>query len=115
MLEGQPVYPPAPKSHFSKDLEFNADTHFCGSKHDFVYVKGGAIAKGKLKWWQRDGLYSFQFRRQIAQNDQIDVAPCARCFWIDKYNDCSVLNEAYLTKDRLACSSCSLVNEWMNS
>ena len=25
-------------------------------------------------------LYSFQFRRQIAQNDQIDVAPCARSF-----------------------------------
>ena len=80
MLEGQPVHLPAPKPHFSKDLEFNADTPiFCTSKHDFMYVKGGAIDERDIKMmavrW-----YSFQFCRQIAQNDQIDVALCARCF-----------------------------------
>ena len=80
MLEGQPVHLPAPKSHFSKDLEFNADTPiFCTSKHDFVYVKGGAIDERETEMMAVRWL-SFQFRRQIAQNDQIDVAPCARCF-----------------------------------
>ena len=44
MLEGQPVHLPAPKSYFSKDLEFTRDTPiFCTTKHDLVYVKGGVI------------------------------------------------------------------------
>lgn len=80
MLEGQPVHLPAPKSHFCKDLEFNSDTPiFCTTKHDLVYVKGGVIDEREtemmaVRW------YSFQFRRQIAQRDQISVPPCARCF-----------------------------------
>ena len=44
MLEGQPVHLPAPKSHFCKDLEFDADTPiFCTTKHDFAYVKAKVI------------------------------------------------------------------------
>ena len=44
MLEGQPVHLPAPKSYFSKDLEFTRDTPiFCTTKHDLGYVKGGVI------------------------------------------------------------------------
>lgn len=80
MLEGQLVHLPAPKSYFCKDLEFNADTPiFCTTKHDLVYVKGGVIDEREtemmaVRW------YSFQFRVQIAQSDQIAIAPCARCF-----------------------------------
>lgn len=80
MLEGQPVHLPAPKSHFSKDLEFVADTPiFCTTKHDFVYVKAGVIDEREtemmaVRW------HSFQFRKQIAQRDQITVPSCARCF-----------------------------------
>lgn len=80
MLEGQPVHLPAPKSHFSKDLEFVADTPiFCTTKHDFVCVKAGVIDEREtemlaVRW------HSFQFRKQIAQRDQITVPSCARCF-----------------------------------
>ena len=80
MVEGQPVHLPAPKCYFCKDLEFVADTPiFCTTKHDLVYVKGGAIDEREteimaVRW------YSFQFRRQIARNDQITIPPCGRCF-----------------------------------
>ena len=80
MLEGQPVHLPAPKSHFCKDLEFDADTPiFCTTKHDFVYVKAGVIDEREtemmaVRW------HSFQFRKQIAQRDQITIPTCARCF-----------------------------------
>ena len=80
MLEGQSVHLPAPKSHFSKDLEFTADTPiFCTTKHDLVYVKGGAVDEREtemmaVRW------HSFHFRRQIPQNEQLVIPPCARCF-----------------------------------
>ena len=80
MLEGQPVHLPAPKSHFSKDLEFDNDTPiFCTTKHDFVYVKGGVIDQMETEMmavrWK-----SFKFQRQIPQNEQLSIQPCARCF-----------------------------------
>lgn len=80
MFEGQTVHLPAPKSHFSKDLEFNNDTPiFCTTKHDFVYVKGGVIDGMETEMmavrWK-----AFQFQRQIPQNEQLSIQPCARCF-----------------------------------
>ena len=80
MLEGQPVHLPAPKSHFSKDIEFTADTPiFCTTKHDLVYVKGGVVDEREtemmaVRW------HSFHFRRQIPQNEQLAIPSCARCF-----------------------------------
>ena len=80
MFEGQTVHLPAPKSHFSKDLEFNNDTPiFCTTKHDFVYVKGGVIDRMETEMmavrWK-----AFQFQRQIPQNEQLSIQPCSRCF-----------------------------------
>ena len=93
MLEGQPVHLPAPKSYFSKDLEFTRDTPifctnleftrdtpiFCTTKHDLVYVKGGAIDEREtemmaVRW------HSFQFQRQIREAEQLSIPSCARCF-----------------------------------
>ena len=80
MLEGQPVHLPAPKSHFSKDLEFNNDTPiFCTTKHDLIYVKAGVVDQMEnemmaVRW------NAFQFQRQIPQDEQLSIPPCARCF-----------------------------------
>ena len=80
MLEGQRVQLPAPKSYFSKDLEFTRDTPvFCTTKHDLIYVKGGAIDEREtemmaVRW------HSFQFQRQIREAEQLSIPFCARCF-----------------------------------
>ena len=80
MLEGQPVHLPAPKSYISKDLEFTRHTPiFCTTKHDLVYVKGGAIDEREtemmaVRW------HSFQFQRQIREAEQLSIPSCARCF-----------------------------------
>ena len=71
---------PAPKLHFSKDLEFDKDTPiFCTTKHDFVDVKEGVIDQMETEMmavrWK-----AFQFQRQIPQNEQLSIQTCARCF-----------------------------------
>ena len=48
MLDGQPMHLPAPKSHFSKDLEFTADTQiFCTTKLELS--REGPSMRGKQK------------------------------------------------------------------
>ena len=80
MLEGQPVHLPAPKSYFSRDLEFKRDTPiFCTTKHDIVYVRGRVIDEREtemmaVRW------HSFQFQRQIRESEQLTVPSCAKCF-----------------------------------
>ena len=80
MLEGQPVHLPAPKSYFSKDLEFTRDTPiFCTTKHDLGYIEGGVIDEREtemmaVRW------HSFQFQRQIREAEQLSIPSCARCF-----------------------------------
>ena len=56
------------------------DTPIFGTtKHDFVYVKGGTIDQMETEMmavrWK-----AFQFQRQIPQNEQLSIQPCARCF-----------------------------------
>ncbi|XP_068696550.1 uncharacterized protein [Montipora foliosa] len=44
LLEGQTVHLPAPKSHYSKDIEFKHDAPiFCTGKEEIVFVRGGTI------------------------------------------------------------------------
>ena len=80
MLEGQPLHLHAPKSYFSRDLEFKRDTPiFCTTKHDIVYVRGGVIDEREtemmaVRW------HSFQFQRQIRESEQLTVPSCAKCF-----------------------------------
>ena len=70
---------PAPKSHFSKDLEFNSHADFCTTKHDLIYVKAGVVDQMETEMiavrWN-----AFQFQRQIPQDEQLSIPPCARCF-----------------------------------
>ena len=80
MLEGQLVHLPAPKSHFAHDLVFDKDTPiFSTSKHQLVYVKGGVVEERETEMmavrWK-----IFNFNRQIPQEEQKEVAPCATCF-----------------------------------
>ena len=71
---------PAPKTHFSKDLEFSRDTPiFCTTKHDLVFVRGGAVDEKETETmagrWR-----SFEFQRQIQEAEQLAIPSCARCF-----------------------------------
>ena len=44
LLEGQKVHLPAPKTHFSEDIEFTRDTPiFCISKEELSFVRGGVL------------------------------------------------------------------------
>ena len=44
LLEGQKVHLPAPKMHFSQDIEFTRDTPiFCTSKEELSFVRGGVL------------------------------------------------------------------------
>ena len=71
---------PAPKSHFSKDLEFNNDTPiFCTTKHDLIYVKAGVVDQMETEM-MAERWNAFQFQRQIPQDEQLSIPPCARCF-----------------------------------
>ena len=50
LLEGQTVHMPAPKSHFAKDLVFDADTPiFSTGKHELSLSKRGVLMKRKLR------------------------------------------------------------------
>jgi hypothetical protein len=80
MLEGQLVHLPAPKCHFAHDIVFEKDTPiFSTSKRQLVYVKGGVVDERETEMmairWK-----IFNFNRQIPQEEQKEVAPCAACF-----------------------------------
>lgn len=80
MLEGQLVHLPAPKCHFAHDIVFDKDTPiFSTSKHQLVYVKSGVVDERETEMmavrWKM-----FNFNRQIPQEEQREVAPCAACF-----------------------------------
>ena len=80
MLEGQPVHLPAPKSHFCKDIVFDSDTPiFSTSKHELVYVRGGAIDETETQMMQVRWRI-FHFYRQISQANQRKIPPCGKCF-----------------------------------
>ncbi len=80
MLEGQLVHLPAPKCHFAHDIVFEKDTPiFNTRKRQLVYVKGGVVDEREremmaIRW------KIFNFNRQIPQEEQKEVAPCAACF-----------------------------------
>ena len=44
MLEGEVVHLPAPKTHFTQDIELVKDTPiFCTSKRPLIYIKNGVV------------------------------------------------------------------------
>ena len=79
MLEGQPVHLPAPKTH-AEDLCFDRDTPiFCTTKHQLMYVKGGAFDARETEMmsvrWK-----TFALNYQIPIDEQRDIPSCPRCF-----------------------------------
>ena len=80
LLEGQTVHLPAPKSYYSKDIEFTHDAPiFCTGKDELVYVRGGSIDSMESAMmrcrWRISRFYS-----QIDASEQKEVQPCPRCF-----------------------------------
>ena len=80
MLEGEVVHLPAPKTHFSQDLQLVKDTPiFCTTKRPLLYIKNGVADDRESEMmtvrWKR-----FDFTSQIPETRQRYVTPCGHCF-----------------------------------
>ena len=80
LLEGHVVHFAAPKTTYSKDIEFSKDTPiFATSKSPITFVKGSIIDDRETEMmnvrWRM-----FTFRHQIDLQDQKSVQPCGHCF-----------------------------------
>jgi len=80
LLEGQIVHLSAPKTHYSKDIEFDGDTPiFCTTKHPLIYVKNGLVEERESEMmscrWKL-----FHFNRQFSAEEQIEMPSCPKCF-----------------------------------
>ena len=80
LLEGECVHLPAPKSHFTRDIEISSDVPiFCTSSQSIKLVRGGAVQETEtammVSRWKE-----YKFYAQIPENQQQKVAPCAHCF-----------------------------------
>lgn len=79
-LEGDTIHLPAPKNVCSRDLELSKDTpFFATSDAAVVLVKAGSVdtvntAMMDCRW------RFFHFWKQIPQNEQRTLRPCAFCF-----------------------------------
>ena len=80
MLEGEIVHLPAPKSHFTRDIELVKDTPvFCTSKRPLLYIKNGVVDDREsemmaVRW------HTIYFNHQIPQEQQRKIPACGRCF-----------------------------------
>lgn len=51
LLEGEPVHLPAPKTHFSHDIQLVKDTPiFCATKRPLMYIKNGRLESDWSFW-----------------------------------------------------------------
>ena len=71
---------PAPKSHYAKDIVFNADTPvFATGKNPIVFVKNGSLDEKETEMmnvhWK-----IFRFHARIPQEKQKELPPCGKCF-----------------------------------
>ena len=64
LLEGQKVHLPAPKIHFSRDIEFIRDTPiFCTSKEEFSLIRGGVLDQRETEMMRvRWKVFTFFFK-----------------------------------------------------
>ena len=80
MLEGEVVHLPAPKTHFTRDIELVKDTPiFCTSKRPLIYIKNGVVDDREsemmaVRW------HIIYFNHQIPQEQQRKIPACGRCF-----------------------------------
>lgn len=80
MLEGEPVHLPAPKTHFSHDIQLVRDTPiFCTTKRRLLYIKNGIVDERETEMmavrWK-----VFDFKFQIPEARQRRIQPCSKCF-----------------------------------
>lgn len=81
LLEGQTVHLPSPKNHYNRDIAITADTPiFATGKSEITYVgkyNTTDITENEMmavRW------KVFKFKRQITQQEQIELQPCNKCF-----------------------------------
>ena len=80
LLEGQKVHLPAPKTHFSEDIEFTRDTPiFCTSKEELTFVRGGVLDE-RESHMMRDRWKVFALQSPIPEEEQRITPNCPHCF-----------------------------------
>ena len=80
MLEGEVVHLPAPKTHFTRDIELVKDTPiFCTSKRPLIYIKNGVVddRESEMMAVRWHIIYS---NHQIPQEQQRKIPASGRCF-----------------------------------
>ena len=81
LLEGEIVKLPAPKNHFSTDVEIKGDVPiFATSKSKIFYQGKGNSTDDVETEMMRVRWKYFEFSYQILQDQQKSIAPCAHCF-----------------------------------
>ena len=80
LLEGHVVHFAAPKTNYSKDIEFTRDTPvFATAKAPISFIKGSVMDDRETEMmsvrWR-----IFTFRHQFSLEEQKTVSPCGHCF-----------------------------------
>ena len=80
LLEGDTVHLPAPKNFCKRDIEFVKDTPFFATADaSLVLIKGGSVDQANTQMMQVRWRF-FNFWRQIPEQNQKRLLPCAKCF-----------------------------------
>ncbi len=78
MLEGEVVHLPAPKTHFTEDIQFIKDTSvFFTSKRPLIYIKKGVVNDRETQMMAVRGRVLY-FNYQTLQEKQLNILPCKR-------------------------------------
>ena len=80
MLEGHVVHFAAPKTSYSKDIEFSRDTPvFATAKAPISFVKSSVIDDRETEMKNVRWRF-FHFKYQFDLCEQKTIAPCGNCF-----------------------------------
>ena len=78
--KGQKVHLPAPKTHFSQDIEFTRDTPIvCTSKEELSFVRGGVLDERESQM-MRVRWKVFALQSPIPEEEQRITPNCPHCF-----------------------------------
>lgn len=80
LLEGHVVHFAAPKTNYSKDIEFTRDTPvFATAKAPIAFIKGSIMDDRETEMmnvrWRM-----FTFKHQFQLSEQKTISPCGQCF-----------------------------------
>ena len=81
LLEGDRVNLPAPKNHFVKDVCIDSDVPVFATSKEIIMYRGPYQTEDSV---ENDMMASrwkvFRFNHSIPEDEQKEIAPCARCF-----------------------------------